>query len=444
MSHLFELRAGLLCFASIAANTEARATPIQPSTNVAIINGPQSRILADNENARQLWVVPPTQGTIGSYSAQLAVTRIQCQTLYSAMEEQGEIQVTLRTLRARKRSLVLSFDEANANETEIAEHRRRLAALEEMIEEQQHDVDAFFAQQGSTIGGTVSVLYDTSWDEDVARIRALNPNFTVEPIRTANLRFAFVLPDSRAGGAAVEDLPLIRAFTVNGRSVDTAAAAGAGPMADHIQVDISLSRLGACYLKYYDLFGVDQEPKFSLTAFFDHPIAYRSSVDATYNYRSIYRYLSESGSSGGLFDSSSYSRTMESNWGNAAIDFHWQQTDPDNRMTADERLQLERAIKEDLLASVGRLAAERPEVAAIAPSAPGAHGAVVIAEGLERGCGPNPKCMAAALGFRALDAIFGSSSSSSEVERTVNLTGSYRSSSEDARMIPAGTVFTIR
>jgi hypothetical protein len=238
-------------------------------------------------------------------------------------------------------------------------------------------------------------------------------------------------------------MPLFKAYTVQGITYDFTAKDTDLVMSDQLGVDLQLSALGGCYLAYPELFGQDVSPKFALATSFLYPRSYNFHVKASYNIWEIYKYFHESGRKNSLLNSSTYSKTVEENWGDSAFKINWNDQDPQSKITDEQRFTISNEIKTGLLADLGRLATMNIGSGVIPAGAPGQTGAAVISDTLMKTCAPNAYCLAAAVSFKVLDALFGSSTSKTEYQKTVNVTATYDFNSQRTRMQVGGTNFPV-
>lgn len=302
----------------------ASATPGDVSDGKVVTNNTTSNVFRDLEDPKRLWVLPPTEGVLGNQVDQIVVTRPQCDLIVEVHQDLLTLYRTLRNIRTQELNALEAADSAASGGAVAADAAHaKYAALRKSAMEQQEQIDKYLVKHGNLFGGNVSLTYTTEWQSNVARIRAMNPAFPlVEAMPTKDLRIFFAIPGSVQDGIGAEKMPVIMNYTVQGLTASNAVSQGIG-MSDKIGVDLSLTQMGGCFIKYPALFGGNLKPTFSLATVYSYPRSYASKIDATYNLLSIYKYLQRNGSSGGFFSSKSWSETVESNRGESAFKMNW-------------------------------------------------------------------------------------------------------------------------
>ena len=412
-----------LVFGLVLVHLSVQATPGDVLDGKVVSNGTTSLVLRDVGDPNRLWVLPPSEGKIADQKPHLVVTKPQCDLMIEVQKDLFSLYKTMRATREKERDALAAIENATQmGAASLAAAKEKYQAIRASIDGQQEDIDKYHSKYGKQFGGTLTVIYNTGWNDAVAAVKQWNSGFSsVSPIETKNARIFFSVTGSAQDGASTSQVPVIQGYTIQGLSAQNAASQGVG-VSENISVELSLTALGACYVRYPTLFG-NSEGQFTygMSINYDYPRSYASRIDASYNLLSIYKYLQKSGSSGGLFSSKSWSETVESNWGEAAFKMNWTEADPQNTLTLERRLEVERALKADLLANLNSLVSIQLGLPLVAAANPGPHGSTVIAEGLEKTCGANPKCAGAAIALRALDAVFGSSGMSTTMEKKLDI-----------------------
>jgi hypothetical protein len=292
-------------------------------------------------------------------------------------------------------------------------------------------------------GGYTDVVYDSNWNKNVQSIRNSNPSFNVNPIPTkGGVANAFLI--SSDGPNYLSSLPSVLDYTVMGNKPTQQIELYSFP--DRLTATLRLSLVGACPMKFPDYFKVKTNPdgkiSFGLSVSYSFPSVYRTKVTFKYNLNSIYRKVVESGSSGGFFSSKSWTNISEEKFTKEDFEVNWREEDPQNILPNDEKMKIEKEIKADLIQRALNYVAT-PDLSTLSPAASPAHGALVVAEGLNNVCGlSNVYCAIGSWALKGLDSIFGSSGSSASrfILQDVKITETW--SRETVRYTPAITSFT--
>lgn len=433
------MRKPFICItASLAYSLSASAAPIDAKGGKPIVNNTDSLVLSDTNSPDTLWVLPPNNGTLDTTIRNITATDTQCQSILSIqkqaqknIETRATIQTQLDNTMTELISATEAGDKARAEAADAA-----LAKWEARLTTSDNNLRGLYRDIGSQFGGNFQLLYKTKWVENTNRVRQDNPDYRlVQQIPTQDMQLYFTIPGSAQDGLDVSMMPSILSYSVQGQKENFNKLS----MSDILGADLALTTLGGCLMAYPNYFGTNIQPVFALSAVYSYPRAYATNVTAKYNVLQIYKLFRESGRRSSLFSSKSFYKEVESNWGRSAFYINWEVDDPNNGLGPEQRLEIERNIKADLLASVASLV--NRQVAAPTPGSAnaGPTGAAVISDALGSGCGEIAYCRYAAIGFKVLDGLFGSSSSRVEVERTLDVEASYSLSSTEASLVTAGT-----
>lgn len=191
-----------------------------------------------------------------------------------------------------------------------------------------------------------------------------------------------------------------------------------------ISGELIFSKIGACAV-LEDLGGVktfnldDVKGKVAANNSYQYQVQVTRKYSVTYNLAEFWRRFQEQGRRGGLFSSSSFSNLIDTKRSNSWITFHSQSEDvqfeySDEDIEEIKKEFIDRAITQALAAKTG------DPKAYLTLLDPGKNGAKVVGE--ELGKCPHLYCQVGAAGFKILDAIFGSSHSSSELIQTFDQT----------------------
>lgn len=401
-------------------------------------------VLGDDFDKSRLWVLPPSTGTISDAKPELSVLLPTCKSLALTAKSIEQILGQQNTIRDQQFNILNSIDATDPKATEqIGALTAKYTALNGLLIGGQAQIDNFALKYGNQDGGYAHIVFETHWDSNVAAIRTSNRTKQVSAVETKGLKIYFAIPGTDQGRFDLNGLPLFKSYTVQGLTYDRLAKDTDLVMSDKLGVDLQMSSLGACYLAYPELFGQDVTPRFALSSTFLYPRSYNFHIVATYNIWQVYKYFHESGHKNGLFHTSTYSKAVEENWGDSAFKIDWNSQDPESKITDEQRFAITNEIKTGLLADLGRLAAVQVGNGAIPASVPGQTGAAVISDTLMKTCAPNAYCLAAAVSFKVLDALFGSSTAKTEYQKTLNVTAKYEFNNQATRMQVSGTNFPV-
>jgi len=414
------------------------ATPTEINSNL-YHNDTNSAVLGDDADPQRLWVLPPTQGVERPLAVSSSASLPICQSIADTYKSVRAAETQSLDLSSQHISAIEAIDQNSPSAAaQIAALEAKYGALDKVIADEQKKIDEFYSKWGTQDGGSAQGDYATNWSSNVDRIRAENPTFNVEPVETKALFLYFTIPGASASTVDLSGMPIFKSFSAQGGIQGSASSA---VMSDKLAVNYTLSMLGACLLSYGRLFGTALDPTFAMAAAYQYPRAYKFHISATYNIWQIYKYFTESGSSGGFFSSHSWSDTTEQNWGDSAFTINWRDEDPNNQISTDDKLNITKTIKEELLVDLASLAAVKVGRGLELAGKPGPDGAKVLSDGLMKTCGANAYCLGAAVALQALDAIFGKSSSSSSYVKQLNVTATYNFDSSTTRYAQAGTNF---
>lgn len=413
--------------------------PTSPRPEDRIVSDTASAVFPDTENKSTLWVVPPTSGHASEPSLSIETAAAECESMDNLIQSAKSYSkqiLTLARMRENTLSQLEAMDEKKSNEA--IGYYEKSERISKLIINAKNEMDTLVAGSAQKHGGTLLIPYLNDIDQNITTIKAANPEYSdVRPVQTFNARMYFSAPGSAQDGVDLSLIPIIATYSVAGVKASELADSPA-QVASRIDVTLSLTKMGACLMNYPQKFGVKTAPKFGMTVIYEYPFTFRTAARAEYNLKSIYKFLSESGTKGGLFTSKSWSRTVESNWGESSLKFFWSEDDPQSKITPQDRIEAERVIKADLLANIDRLILAGAGMPASGPQNPGPRGATVLASGLEKTCALNGYCAAAAIALRTLDAVFGSSSMSKEVEKRLDVTATYQMDTHTTRYVSQG------
>jgi hypothetical protein len=305
-----------LYFALVCAG-EASPTAIDSAT---FSNPTDSLVLGDDSDSSRLWVLPPTTGMVTGTTPQPSVTLPICRSLASTSKSIEQISEQQDTIRQEQYNILHAIDDTDPKAIDkINVLTAKYNALTALLVTGEKQIDDFKSKYGIQDGGFAHILYETNWDHNVAAIKTANQSMNVSPIETKQLKMYFAIPGSDHGKFDLTGIPVFKAYTVQGVTYDLLTKETDLVMSDKLGVDLQLSTWGGCFIAFPELFGQDVSPKFALSTSFLYPRSYRFHVKATYNIWQIYKYFQESGRRNDLLNASTYSSTLEQNWGDSAF-----------------------------------------------------------------------------------------------------------------------------
>jgi uncharacterized protein YoxC len=329
---------------------------------------------------------------------------------------------------------------AHAQDVRVYEHHRakienlklNLADLDESwtkitqrVSQVRSDFQAIYKTFGKMEGARASLSFSSNWDKNVETLRLANPGIEFEKIQTqkavvlSNIAISSSLPPEGA----------ILSYEVGGMNVEGQVDYPSYP--ESLAGNVRLSLIGTCPVLHPDLFeinlpnGTDQM-KYGLTISYEYPTVFSVNATAKYNMYKMYSKVVSSGSSGGFFSSRSWSSVEERNFFKDSFVVHWDEQDPAVALPDEQKAAIEAEMRKNIFDRIANLALpQTPDRSGIILSV-GApkHGSVVLADSLMKTCPGNVYCVAASIGLNVLDAIFGSSKTSSSYMQTYDTEGS--------------------
>ena len=274
-----------------------------------------------------------------------------------------------------------------------------------------------YASYGRLEGARAAIRYKSSWDENIIRLREANPGVNFAKMKTQNAQLMTELSGLQTGdpSSAILGMPL-PGFK------DGVAKYAAYP--ESLTTNVVLSLIGACPMAHPEYFDLGQTPldemSYGLIITYDYQTVFKMKAKTKYNMYKMYQKVVSSGSRGGLFSSRSWSNVEERNIFQDSFVVQWD--DRENTVSPEEKEQRELEMRHAVLLRLATQALpETPsKVELLQALAPSAHGAIVLADALTQTCGFNAYCQGGAIVMRVLDAIFGSSSSSSSYTKITN------------------------
>ena len=362
--------------------------------------------------------------SLDANTAALDTCKQNCEALTNEIKIETDDLSSLTKTRAAFVKAHLSampmYDRKKAKVAALTEQKTNLLddyqTVTNKLTQAQMQIASLFTTYGAMEGGRASFKYRSGWNDNIATLRSLNPTMNFASIDTENVK---IYP----GVLGVVGLPATGAvigFEMPGSASSKDGSISMPSYPPSIDGNVVLSLLGACPMVQPDLFtfSADTSPtnmKYGMLISYDYPSTMLLKMKATYNMHKMYQLIRESGSSGGFFSSHSWTSTEERMYFHDAFRVDWTSQDPANTISDDQRLNMEREARTHLFQRLFSLALPMAPDKSLLVTAvpPPAHGSVVVADSLISACPGNVYCVGGSLVLRALDSIFGSSSSTS-------------------------------
>lgn len=285
----------------------------------------------------------------------------------------------------------------------------------EVAEEAQGFLEPFKAIEGAT----GQMTFTANWDKLVSAYQQANPQIRFERLPLSNQALSYtrkLSTDAVNMPAAFKiQIPGVAAINLDGRGNGGDSNVVFG---EAISGQVVLSLAGSC--PFYNnvtktlksrVAGTELSSHFSANVQFEFNLQAKRNYHASYNLAQLMKRIQESGSNGGFFSSSSYSKLLIERKSDDWFQFSSEDEDPRFAYDLDS---LRASVKADLINRVTRSIVEMNGGDATSvppPGAPGPHGATLASAALKK-C-PNMYCQLGAVALDILDATFGSSSTNS-------------------------------
>lgn len=321
-------------------------------------------------------------------------------------------------------------------------------------------VEQNYKQYGALEGGFANINYDTQWDQNVQKLRDDNPGKEFRPISTKNSRLHVALVKGGSEANYLNSLPMILGYNIAGMAFlpfgEQEQAGQLTALPSKIGGTIRMSLVGACPLYYKNYLDSDTlvinddiktTPSFAISATYDYPSAFKFDVKAKYNLYKFYERIEKTSSRGGFFSRKTYHSLIENRVDRDSFSIDWKIEDPDNAMDFEQRMNITKALKEDLVQRVANMAMTpvAPSMLNLpAPTMPQATGVTIFASGLKNVCwGSSYWCRGGYYILKGFGAIFGRTSSNSYFRSTWDRTATEQWSSEIVTWKSGATAFPV-
>ncbi len=363
--------------------------------------------------------------------------------------ERYESQKARRKLAQENIDAAKQYDKKKAI---AAAHRANLEESYIVFDMIQRDLTKIYNQYndmwtflGNLEGGRAALVYDSGWDANMTTLRSMNQGrgFQFEKIVTEKVKLFTNI-------TSVKDIPASRAIIqpeLPGRKKEGYYELD-GSFQSALTGNILLSLVGACPMLQPDQYDISpgygaNKMAYGMTFTYEFPAAMKLKATAKYNMYKMYEKVLSSGSRGGFFSSSSYSRVEERTEFKDSFNVDWASQDPANEISEARRLEVEHEMRKNIMERIGSLAIPTgPNPGQmLAPGTIPPRGAAVVASSLREACPAHIYCVAGSLILSSLDAIFGSSSSTASYLQTQNFEATETWSDSKVVMKPWTTTF---
>lgn len=301
---------------------------------------------------------------------------------------------------------------ANAAQETYKNAKAEYTSFIKDLQEVQNSFHALFDSYGRREGAQANFLYVSTWDQNVAQLRQDNPGINFSKIATKNANLMTEIADVKD----IDPTSAVKSISVAGGQSRSGVVAYPN-YPQNVSANVVLSLIGACPMEHPEYFDLtDNDPsnmKYGVIITYDYDSVFTAKATAVYNMYKMYQKIVSSGSSGGLFSSRSWTDVEERNFFRDSFDVTWD--DKENTIPQETKNAMEAEMRRNVMLRLATLALptaiDKPGL--INAAAPPKRGAVVVADSLRQACPTNIYCQGAAIVFNILDAIFGSSRSSS-------------------------------
>lgn len=363
----------------------------------------------------------------------------------------AELQDLKRSHRAASRAYMNAEHQVEIKQVLLDEEQDRFLTYFNKINQLQEQLSQMFVHKAQLSGGYAGIDYRSGWSENVRSLEESYGDFDFKAIPTRNARIFAHIPGVTDRAAYLSHIPMVLDYSVNGQKQvpwgerDLVASA----LPDTLVGDFHLGLVGACPLAdphFFDGTGFQPQtqtssgPMFGLSASFEYPAAFKFDVEAHFNLYKVFERISKKSSHGGFFSSKAYASVLENDWGKESFHIDWQVEDPDQTLDFNERQNIERALKTELMDRALNIMARPSDAPGFSqPQLPVAPepGAILFARGLDKVCGWNLYCKGGSWLLMGARSVWGSDHAESRFRQEFNRSVSERWSSQNARYVPA-------
>lgn len=324
--------------------------------------------------------------------------------------------IAVREMEKKKASVV-------AYEKDLEDLEGRWIKIRDRLEDMRSRFIDMYKTFGQLEGSRAAISFESNWDENVNELQKVNPGFDFKRIHTQNA----VVLTNLVNSADIPGAGAVMGYDIGGQYSNGKINFPSYPQS--LMGNVRLSLIGTCPILHPDLFnikipnGTDQM-KYGMTISYEFPSSFEVDATAKYNMHKMYQKIAKSGRKGGLFSSKKWNSIEEKTFFRDEFKVTWNEQDVANSLTEEQKADYEKEMRDNVfgrLAAIGLPTVTNPGIL-VTPDA-GPTGAAVLAGSLSKNkaCQVNIYCAGAAIGVKVLDAIFGSSSSSSSYTNIQNV-----------------------
>ena len=333
--------------------------------------------------------------------------------IYTLQKERNEVSKSRRAKASERAKEIKDYEKKKAKvaayQQELIDQEDSWSKLSSRLMKIRGDFHAMYGSFAQMEGARAGILFESNWDQNIDDLRAANPQFDFKKISTQNAVITTNIADLSnipTGGA-------ILGYDIAGKYDAGALKLPAYP--DTMSGNVRLSLLGACPMLHPQDFDITvptnvEGMNYGMTVSYEYPTAFLLEATAEYNMYKMYQKIVKSKTKGGFFSSKKTTSIEERNFFRDEFKVTWEEQDQANSMTDEQKADVERDMRNNIF---GRLAAiGLPAVAnagqLVLPQ-PDKTGAVVLSDSLKKTCPGNAYCVGAAIALDVLQAVFGSS-----------------------------------
>jgi hypothetical protein len=336
---------------------------------------------------------------------------------YTLSDEKRKEVATRRDIARRHRSAVRLYEKkrrvVEALTEEINMMEERWVKLNNSLKSLRETFISIYSSFAAMEGAKASIGFSNNWEKNLKELRQANPGVSFQKIPTKNA----VISTSLIGVDGIPTSKAIMNYSMGGNFSEGILKLPAYP--EESMGSITLSLLGACPMVHPDYFDINvanasEQMQYGLTVSYEYPTAFLLKATAEYNMYKMYQKIVKSKKRGGFFSSRTSTSVSEKNIFRDSFKVTWHEQDSENSLTNEEKNALEADWRKTIFARLAAIGL--PAVASagtLVLENPPQNGAVLLGNSLasNRACQTNIYCTGAAIGFKVLAAIFGSSKS---------------------------------
>ncbi len=298
---------------------------------------------------------------------------------------------------------------------DLEDSETRWEKISKRLEDMRQTFNDMYESFGKLEGARAAIAFESNWDENINELQIQNPGFDFKRILTQNA----VVITNLIGAGELPGTGAVMGYEIGGTYTDGKITYPSYPQS--LSGNVRLSLIGTCPVLHPELFNIKlpngaDNMKYGMTVSYEFPSTFAVDLTAEYNMYKMYQKIAKSGKKGGFFSSKKWNSIEEKTFFREEFKVKWNEQDEANTLTEEQKADFEKEMRDNMfgrLAAIGLPSVTNPGVL-VTPDA-GPTGAAVLASSFAKNpaCKVNKYCVAASIGVNILDAIFGSSSSSS-------------------------------